>query len=197
MGSLDNLISTETWAFSPAFQNSWISEPFHRDTESLTKALQNHIASGPETPSSKPETVSKRVTLRNAALGSGKITKRKSRASKRSPTTFITADPANFRQMVQQVTGQVPIGSLLKPVPKRPVGVVNRLQTGCLLPTTLDTSAFLLDHHQQVVGPAAASMVAQGSLGFGPPGLVAGVGGAGLDFDGLCSFPTLESWKVM
>lgn len=228
--------SIETWAFRPAFENSWISEAFARDTDALTKALQKSLSdtAGPifasdgsssaaafsdilnagktETPSSQQqaqsvsssggsesETASKRAA-RNPAPPSGKITKRKSRASKRSPTTYITADPANFRQMVQQVTGirfaagQMPIGSLLKPEPQRPVGVLNPLQPGCLLPT-LDTSAFLLDHQQ----PAAVG--GQSSLGFGPPPppppAVAEGGGAGFDFDGLSCFPTLDSWKVM
>lgn len=31
--------------------------------------------------------------------------KRRSRASKRAPTTYISTDPANFRLMVQQITG--------------------------------------------------------------------------------------------
>ncbi|KAJ8458662.1 hypothetical protein OPV22_031588 [Ensete ventricosum] len=31
--------------------------------------------------------------------------KRKSRASKRSPTTYIAADPANFRELVELITG--------------------------------------------------------------------------------------------
>lgn len=234
MASSSDLSSIETWAFRPAFENSWISEAFARDTDALTKALQKSLSdtAGPifasdgsssaaafsdilnagktETPSSQQqaqsvsssggsecETASKRAA-RNPAPPSGKITKRKSRASKRSPTTYITADPANFRQMVQQVTGirfaagQMPIGSLLKPEPQRPVGVLNPLQPGCLLPT-LDTSAFLLDHQQ----PAAVG--GQSSLGFGPPPppAVAEGGGAGFDFDGLSCFPTLDSWKVM
>lgn len=225
MNSSDNLVapSADPWMFGSAFENSWVSEAFARDTEILTKALQHSIANTtnnseffklPETPSSQhqtqsfsssggggseTETVSKRTTFRTGLIPvKGKVTKRKSRASKRSPTTFITADPENFRQMVQQVTGirfsggPGPVGSLLKPEPQRPVGggsgVVNRLQTGCLLPT-LDTSAFLLDHHQQqqVVGP--------GSVEFGPPAVLAEACGPGFDFDGFAGFPTLESWN--
>uniref|UniRef100_A0A0E0LPY8 VQ domain-containing protein n=1 Tax=Oryza punctata TaxID=4537 RepID=A0A0E0LPY8_ORYPU len=36
---------------------------------------------------------------------SGRAGKRRSRASKRAPTTYISTDPANFRLMVQHVTG--------------------------------------------------------------------------------------------
>lgn len=141
---------------------------------------------------------------------SGKVSKRKSRATKRSQTTFITADPANFRQMVQQVTG-VRFGSaqfaasapVLKPEPQRPCSRFP-VAGGCL--PTLDTSAFLLD--QQPVGPMA-SLVGGGGGGsvqpqlssFAPPmgvgGDVGAGAGGGLDFDTFPSFPTLESWKVM
>uniref|UniRef100_A0A7C9F875 VQ domain-containing protein n=1 Tax=Opuntia streptacantha TaxID=393608 RepID=A0A7C9F875_OPUST len=144
---------------------------------------------------SETDTVSKRSAQYPGVPPKGKIGKRRSRASKRSPTTFIAADPENFRQMVQEVTGvrfasgQIPVGSVVKPEPQRAVGMANRLQPGCLLPT-LDTSAFLLDHHQQVVAPAAAQ-------GSGSTGVVAEGGGTGLDFDGFSCFPTLESWKVM
>lgn len=168
------------------------AELFSVETPSSQRQTQSFSSSGG---GSETETVSKRTTFRNVAPPSGKITKRKSRASKRSPTTFITADPENFRQMVQQVTGvrfnsssvSGQVGSILKPEPQRPVGVVNRLQTGCVLPT-LDTSAFFLDHNQQVMGP--------GLVEFGPPAVVGqGGGGPRMDFDGFTGFPTLESWN--
>lgn len=237
MASSDNLASIEPWTFRPAFADSWISEAFARDTETLTKALQKSLSNNvsaaadgggvaaissffnppPEIPmtirtqfngggsGSDPETpasAKRRISI--PVNGGGKAgTKRKSRASKRTTTTFITADPANFRQMVQQVTGvrfpggnlQLPAPMLLKPEPQRPS--VNRaLQgQGCL--PTLDTSAFLLDHHhihrQQVLPPsaAAAASVAQ------PPHAAAASTTDFADFDSFSTFPTLESWKVM
>lgn len=222
MASSDNLASIEPWTFRPSFADSWISEAFARDTETLTKALQQSLSnySSPDPVISpffnlvKPETTpppqsagsgsdletSKR---RNSIPATGKPTKRKSRASKRNTTTFITADPANFRQMVQQVTGvrfggngHVPVVPVLKPAPQRPV---NRMQ-GCL--PTLDTSAFLLDHQhqQQVVGSTtAAEMVAaqSSSRGMNTAAALVAECGAGVDFDSFSSFPTLESWKVM
>ncbi|RCV14612.1 hypothetical protein SEVIR_2G451900v4 [Setaria viridis] len=39
------------------------------------------------------------------APAGGRAGKRRSRASKRAPTTYISTDPANFRIMVQQITG--------------------------------------------------------------------------------------------
>lgn len=138
---------------------------------------------------------------------SGKVSKRKSRASKRTQTTFITADPANFRQMVQQVTGvrfsnsQMPVAQILKPEPQRPGSRLPGLAGGGCLPT-LDTSAFLLDHHQQQVlmgpvsGPASGSSVGAGPFPF--QGSLVGDGASGgLEFETFPSFPTLESWKVM
>jgi hypothetical protein len=142
----------------------------------------------------------------------GKVSKRKSRASKRSQTTFITADPANFRQMVQQVTGvrfgnsQVSMVPVLKPEPQRPGG---RLLVGSGYLPTLDTSAFLLDHHQQQLQHHVVTGSTSGSStgpDFGPgPNLftqpmVGDVGvhsSSGLDFGTFSSFPTLESWKVV
>lgn len=189
--SSDNLIiGAQPWPFP-----SWISEAYARDsdTQILTKALQVSISNNREHDndfvklqtnqsfsSSETESVSKRAPV------SGKITKRKprGRGSKRSPTMFIAADPQNFKQMVQQVTGPTPapVGSLLKPQPQR---VLNRLQTACLLPT-LDTSAFLLDHHQQ-----KQQIVGSNSVEFGPSAVVGDVGGPGFDFDGFAGFPLL------
>lgn len=137
---------------------------------------------------------------------SGRIGKRKPRASKKSPTTFITADAANFRQMVQDVTGvKLPtttttlgrLSAVVKPEPQR-FGAGGGLIHGCL--PTLDTSAFLIDRHnrqQALVAPsgAGASQPPVGEIG----GAAGGVGGVrtGFDFDGFSCFPTLESWKVM
>uniref|UniRef100_A0A2P2ME55 Uncharacterized protein LOC105136902 n=1 Tax=Rhizophora mucronata TaxID=61149 RepID=A0A2P2ME55_RHIMU len=180
--------------------------------ETASPALPPATPSASNVSGSDPETAPKRQ--RNAMPGAtGKVSKRKSRASKKSQTTFITADPANFRQMVQQVTGirfassQMPLAPVLKPEPQRLGG---RFQgcggagggAGCL--PTLDTSTFLLDHHhgQMVMGSTSGSgsgpIVGPGPMCF-TQSLVAdgGRGGAGsapgLDFD----FPTLESWKVM
>ncbi|KAF5750327.1 hypothetical protein HS088_TW03G00663 [Tripterygium wilfordii] len=156
---------------------------------------------------SEPEAAPKRQRSVIPVSGSGtKATKRKSRASKRSQTTFITADPANFRQMVQQVTGvrfggsHMAMAPVLKPEPQR---ISGRLvgNGGCL--PTLDTSAFLLERHQQqvAVGPTAGigPVIGSGPLSYGPiMGLADGGGGAAsLEFDTFPSFPTLESWKVM
>ncbi|XP_043722620.1 calmodulin-binding protein 25-like [Telopea speciosissima] len=226
MASSDNLASlVEPWVFRPSFTDSWISDAFLRDTETLTKALQKSLSNESKTltsdsnnnsallqlvksdPSptptstisgSDPETAPKqqrRNTIGTTA--SGKISKRKSRASKRSQTTFITADPANFRQMVQQVTGigfcnpHLPVDATATPVLKpEPQRLGTRLQS-CL--PTLDTSAFLLEHHhhqqqqQQIMGPTLAT----GHVSFAP----VADGGAGLEFDSFPSFPTLESWR--
>ncbi|OVA13824.1 VQ [Macleaya cordata] len=221
MAYSENLASLQQWSFRPSFADSWmISDAFSRETETLTKALQqslsrdsetltadtnnaqfNHLVKpepAPTASGSDPETTSKR---RNS-IANGKITKRKSRATKRSPVTFIAADPTNFRQMVQQVTGirfgneHVPVTPIIKPEPKRPGDLFNNYS----LPT-LDTSAFLLDqqHQQQqqqqqqqqsqIVGPTGIS---QAHVSFA----TVAEDGVGLDFD-FQNFPTLESWGVM
>ncbi|KAK6120425.1 hypothetical protein DH2020_045832 [Rehmannia glutinosa] len=221
MASSDNLMTMEQpWFFRPTFADAWASDIFTKETDTLTKALQMSFASTSsdgdafsaemveslfakpdmapiQTPTAsgcsenEPPAVSK--PRRSSVPPSGRVTKRKSRASKRATTTFITADPSNFRQMVQQVTGvrfsglngQLPTAPVLKPEPHR---VIDRLQIGRGLPT-FDTSAYLLDG-------SASSLMAQPQT----PYTVAADGGSsgnGLDFDSFCSFPTLESWKVM
>ncbi|KAK8649209.1 hypothetical protein V6N13_129943 [Hibiscus sabdariffa] len=187
--SLENLGSIESWAFRPSFADSWLSEAFSRDTQALTKALQ-HSISNPDslspallnssplpTPTasnvsgSDPETTLKRHPALRPAPPSGKVSKskRKSRASKRSQTTFIKADPTNFRQMVQQVTGVRFGNAQMSPSP-----ILEPHRPGSL--PTLDTSAFLLDQ------PQPSSVVANA--------------GASSDCDSFPFFPTLESWKA-
>ncbi|KAJ4706755.1 calmodulin-binding protein 25-like [Melia azedarach] len=227
MTSSENLPNIESWAFRSAFADSWLSDAFARDTETLTKALQKSFSNSDnsvcetfasdfiapyivnqETPTvsnvsgSEPETLPKRQRPAMPGPNSGKITKRKSRASKRTQTTFITADPANFRQMVQQVTGvkfgnsQVSMAPILKPEPHRPGSRLAGLggAGGCL--PTLDTSAFLLDHqhHQQVA--ASSGSISGAVIGSGQYDFQVGEGGTatGLDFEAISSFPTLESW---
>ncbi|XP_017976009.1 PREDICTED: calmodulin-binding protein 25 [Theobroma cacao] len=240
MASSENLASIEPWTFRPRFADSWISEAFARDTETLTRALEKSISNSftnpdslspllnlinpntPPTPTptptststpaptptpsasnvsgSDPETAPKRKrTTIPPPTATGKVSKRKPRACKRSQTTFITADPANFRQMVQQVTGvrfgnaQMSLGPILKPEPQRPGSrLPNGAGPGCL--PTLDTSAFLLDHQQQSSGAVVGSSL----LPFQSSVVAEGVASAGatLDCDTFTSFPTLESWKV-
>ncbi|KAM1576875.1 hypothetical protein ACFX15_032603 [Malus domestica] len=144
------------------------------------------------------------------ANGSGKVSKRKSPASKRSQTTFITADLSNFRQMVQQVTGvrfgngQVTMPSVLKPEPQRPgsrlAGVV-----GLCMPT-LDTSAYLLDQpnqEPQLAGPISTriatgpgpntTLTGSGPVSFGPTGGVDVAPGGAVGHGKLKTKLTFES----
>ncbi|XP_051138935.1 calmodulin-binding protein 25-like [Andrographis paniculata] len=215
----DNLMAMEQlpWSFRSSFADAWISDFFNRDCDAAaTKAMQQSFASTssdgdgfsaemvdsllvtPEinipvqTPAvsgcSEHEASASVSKQRRSLQPNGKVTKRKSRASKRSTTTFITADPANFRQMVQQVTGarfgglngQLPAAEVLKPEAKRAVTLLPHSNG---LPT-LDTSTFFLNAASSLLPPP-------------PPPPSDGAAAAVLDFDSFCSFPTLESWKVM
>ncbi|CAI9782895.1 unnamed protein product [Fraxinus pennsylvanica] len=215
--------------FCQTFADSWYCDVFSKETEALTKVLQNSYAN-PSTENNSsheistdtvesflvsPELTPVQTPTAARGLGSGvpvskiridaptgKITKRKSRASKRAAaTTFITADPANFRQMVQQVTGvrfgglkaQFAAAQLVKPEPQR---ATSHMQGGGCLPT-LDTSAFLLD---QVGSTSSLSVELPASnVPPSPPVSVADRGGGGFEFESYsyCSFPTLESWKAV
>ncbi|XP_074584068.1 calmodulin-binding protein 25-like [Curcuma longa] len=114
-----------------------------------------------------------------------RVAKRRSRATKRSPTTYINADPANFREMVQRVTGIQVVGNqppapdaLVKPEPIRAApGSRAALQQLCL--PTLDTSALLLANGVGSLGAPLELPDFDGDVAFSP------------------AFPTLESWGIM
>ncbi|XP_076938011.1 calmodulin-binding protein 25-like [Bidens hawaiensis] len=139
--------------------------------------------SEPETPGSKHRGGSGNNSLLGVSIGKSK--KRKSRASKRM-TTYIQAEPSNFRQMVQEVTGVKFEGSGRLPEPerlRRPV--FNEMQG--LLPT-LDTSAYLIDNARRFPVSGSAMGVSKRSQ------VTENGGGAGvIDVYSCFSFPTLES----
>ncbi|XP_015089208.1 calmodulin-binding protein 25 [Solanum pennellii] len=198
MASSDNLMTMEPWAFRSAFADSWFSDVYTRETETLTKVLQKsafpepemnpvQTSTGTNSGGSENETTGVSNRRSNKVRVNGKITKRKSRALRRNTTTYITADVDNFREMVQQVTGarfggdgQLPVAHVLKPEPQR---VVNRLQPGCFLPT-LDTSAFLLEQSVEPM-PAQPQKAAD---------VVVDGGSCGFDGSSFSAFPTLESF---
>ncbi|CAM8975901.1 unnamed protein product [Rhodiola kirilowii] len=128
---------------------------------------------------------------RIAAAGKSRITKRKSRATKKNQTTFITADPANFRQMVQQVTG-IRLDTASSPLSHpettlRPIAGRLLYNANCQLPTLDTSNSFLLEHNQQQISQSSSGALVDGETGYG----------ASYHGFGIASFPTLESWKVM
>lgn len=157
---------------------------------SVSTVTVSGSGSEPETPGSK---------RRGGPNLDVKTAKRKSRASKRAMTTFIQADPSNFRQMVQQVTGvklegsgQPPVSHVVKPEALRQP-FINKLQG--LLPT-LDTSRYLLDHQRNNNNNSTTQRMGVSGTGFSrAPAIGGGGGGGGIDFDSYSSFPTLESWN--
>ncbi|KAG6498045.1 calmodulin-binding protein 25-like [Zingiber officinale] len=192
-------------------ESAWMSEAFARDNEALTRALQISLsdtsssggattstpAASPATSSSSPFLLHQNRQLapsaapiqpRNRPLGpasGARVAKRRSRASKRSPTTYINADPANFREMVQRVTGIQVVGNqppasdaLVKPEPIRAApGSRAALQQLCL--PTLDTSALLLANGVGSLGASLEFPAFDADVAFSP------------------AFPTLESWGIM
>ncbi|KAJ0246794.1 hypothetical protein HA466_0172850 [Hirschfeldia incana] len=208
--------------------DSWLlPDTFSHDSDALAKALHKSI-SDPLSPSaffdsaaisdlSPPQTISNvsfgsdqeiaagcgggggAKRKRGLGVSGGKPAKRRSRVStKKSQTTFITADAANFRQMVQQVTGAKFVGSsphgnfapVVKPEPHRlpPSGGVYDRSSSAV--PTLDTSSFLSNHHQE-------NMVTELGSVSAPVGSAGVVGGSAVELDSYSSFPTLESWPVM
>ncbi|KAG7569992.1 VQ motif [Arabidopsis thaliana x Arabidopsis arenosa] len=217
--------------------DSWLlSDAFSHDNDLLARALHTTVTAAPHTltpssaffdsaavshPSSTTNTLSSNLSCgsdpeiigggakrkRNCLLTEGKATKRRSRASKKSQTTFITADPSNFRQMVQQVTGAKYVDDssfgIFDPIVKpEPLRLVNKLPCGPSDRSTavpmLDTSAFLSNHHQEnlAVGNAYSGNGCVG-LPSGKPTATADANGSTVNFENYPTFPTLESWKVM
>ncbi|KZV48768.1 hypothetical protein F511_17064 [Dorcoceras hygrometricum] len=208
----------QLWQVRPAIGESWISDLFVKENDTLTRALQKSfeppysdeffpaemvesLFAIPDTTPVATPTVSGgsenevlATKQRRSMAPTGRVTKRKPRASKRATTTFITADPSNFRQMVQQVTGvnfgglngQLPFATVLKPEPHR---LMSRLQPGVDL-TAFDSSAFILDG----AGGPLLSHIAPTPAAMADGGAAAGTG---VDFDSFCGFPTLESSKVV
>ncbi|KAK1434589.1 hypothetical protein QVD17_00336 [Tagetes erecta] len=166
----------------PLISSSFFVNQTHDYTPSVSTVTGSVSGSGsdPETPGSKRSL--------GVSIAKTTTTKRKSRASKRSMTTFIQADPANFRQMVQEVTGAKFEGNgrlpVVKPEPLRQP-FVNKLQ-GLMLPT-LDTSAYLLDVPNTNNNTRRFPPMSQTTENNGVAGVAVG------DFYSFSSFPTLES----
>ncbi|XP_074576040.1 calmodulin-binding protein 25-like [Curcuma longa] len=199
---LENCSALDPWRYRS--DSAWISQAFASENQAVTRALQislsDNSSSGAASPSA-PFLLHHRQYSRTPAthpfrpLGPGplgRVSKRRSRAPNRSPTTYINADPANFREMVQRVTGfQVDCGMLaaepmVKSEPVRPaVGDRAALRQVCL--STLDTSALLLDCVAVTPDDDGASV--------GLPDDI-----PDFDLDGLilpAAFPTLESWDAI
>ncbi|XP_047313531.1 calmodulin-binding protein 25-like [Impatiens glandulifera] len=177
--SSENFLPNDPWTHRPPFSDSWISQSLNIDNQVL---ISNH----PQTVSSveRPELTG--LKRPNSVIIGKK--KKKMHKSKGDTTTLIMTDLANFREMVQQVTGERfagnwPAAAPLKPEPQR---MVNHgfMQQGYL--PTLDTSTFLLKstkYHRLEEGD---------QITVSPPSATVATAG-------LSCFPTLEScsWKVL
>ncbi|XP_010922968.1 calmodulin-binding protein 25 [Elaeis guineensis] len=196
-----NVSASETEALTRALQisicgiDSTVSTPSPVSVDALSSSpsslLIDLIKPEPTVSSSNPHLGLKRPAV-TAPPATGRISKKKPRPSKRCQTTYINADPANFRQMVQQVTGvrlgdaKLPVEPVLKPEPQRAAGSRTAILSQSCLPT-LDTSAFWLDR-------AGIDVPQPAALGSTGPVLDAH---PGFEFEPFPGFPTLESWGVM
>ncbi|KAL3629837.1 hypothetical protein CASFOL_027059 [Castilleja foliolosa] len=194
MASYENLITEQTWQFRPAFPDAWFSDELSEEIERQTRSFSSDSSHGDvfsaeigeslfstpaQTPTVSGGLESEIVVSRKRRGGvptTGRVAKlRKPSKSKRlAMTTFIVADPENFRQMVQRATG-VRFGGLDEQSPELEPGRINGVNwDGGLLPT-LDTSDFYVDGSSSYkAAPPATERI----------------------FDSVCSFPTLESWSM-
>ncbi|KAL0896599.1 hypothetical protein Bca101_080560 [Brassica carinata] len=198
---------------APTPPHHTLSPPFHSPHPSSTHTLSSNASGG----SNHQEVVlggggAKRkhnCCILTGSTTQGKAMKRRSRASKKPHTTFITADPSNFRQMVQQVTGakytndtsSMLFAPIVRPEPHRLVDSLSSIITSEHHSTavpTLDTSSFLSTHHQENLF-AAGNTISSDAVGLTSAKANAKSGGGlAAEFDPpYPTFPTLESWKVM
>ncbi|VAI15864.1 calmodulin-binding protein 25-like [Triticum urartu] len=128
-----------------------------------------------------------------------RVARRRPRPSRRLPTTYISADPAEFRRMVHQVTGADEL--LLPPVqqqaegpllPKLAARAAPSSAGGALLLPTLDTSSFLLGGCRARPSTARTGAMPAPTTPDGSLPLDSTSGGSS-----SCGFPTLESWDLL
>ncbi|KAL3623718.1 hypothetical protein CASFOL_032534 [Castilleja foliolosa] len=209
MASYKNLMTEQPWNFRSDFSEAWFSDEFAEEIGTHTAALQSSFSGDSShgdvfsanivdslfcrpKPTVSGGSENKFVSSRQRSGGvppTGRVAKRKQRGSKLSATTtFIVADPDNFRQMVQSVTG-LRFGGLDEQPPVFKPGRINGVNwNGGLLPT-LDTSDFILDGSSSCkVSPPPAAVLPDGRVGVATA--------AERLFDSVCSFPTLESWNM-
>ncbi|RLN24561.1 calmodulin-binding protein 25 [Panicum miliaceum] len=179
--------------FSPATPSS-----------STTSSASELLSSGHDAPAPSSGPAGRRPPAR-ALKGpkAGRVSKRKPRPSRRPQTTYITADPANFRRMVQEVTGlPAPVpGPSSAAAPAAPEVSAAAAPSWTPAPSfvlpTLDTSAFLL------LDRAAPAPEGKSSSGYAPvataPAAAAGAddSSALLEMEAMIDFPTLESWGII
>ncbi|THU43750.1 hypothetical protein C4D60_Mb02t00020 [Musa balbisiana] len=208
----DNCSVLDPWVYHS--ESAWISEVSARENAAVTMALQISLSdtttSSSSSSAASADTLSSPLLLlhhqftppscssasgdatlrRRNALGpalQGRVSKRKSHASKLSATTYISADPINFQEVVQRATGFRLAGEpLVKPEPVRSAAGDRAALQQIRLPT-LDTSLSLLD-------TGAVGIPSGGFSSGSPPPAYA----PDFDFDPLLpAFPTLDSWGVM
>ncbi|KAL5205123.1 hypothetical protein ABZP36_009994 [Zizania latifolia] len=113
-----------------------------------------HLTASASSPPPPPP-LATTATLHHLRAAGRRVAKRRPRPSRRLPTTYISADPANFRRMVHQVTGAADLRPPPPPAPstRQPAEPFRPVPTppgsagagaGALMLPTLDTSAYLL-----------------------------------------------------
>ncbi|XP_037417721.1 calmodulin-binding protein 25-like [Triticum dicoccoides] len=193
-----------------AFENDALATALARASASASPSSPTPSSSSTTTSSASELSCAPYVSCRPASAAAarhctGRVSKRKPRVSRRPQTTYITADPANFRRMVQEITGYALPGAeraSAVPAPPRPDPLA------FVLPT-LDTSAcFLLDQGQapslrqqrwedKTSGGAAAATAMPGMAGDSSLRLMQELEAMMSAPPAVSSFPTLESWGMI
>ncbi|CAO2192911.1 unnamed protein product [Urochloa humidicola] len=192
---------------SPAATAKHFSSPAtpSSSTSSASELLSSSGGHDAPAPASRPAAADARPPPARALKGpkEGRVAKRKTRPSRRAQTTYITADAANFRRMVQEITG-LPVPGPASSSPAASVAAAaapswTPVPAPAFVLPTLDTSAFLLD--SATAAPAVPE--AKCSSGSASTATAAAAAAAGdrdssalLEMEAMMDFPfpTLESW---
>ncbi|KAG2588030.1 calmodulin-binding protein 25-like [Panicum virgatum] len=198
-----SMAPAHAYAYAAAAAASPFSSPA-TPSSSTTSSASELLSSGHDAPAPSSGPAGRPPARALKGPKAGRVSKRKPRPLRRPQTTYITADPANFRRMVQEVTGlpaRVPAGPPSSVAPERTAAAAApswTLAPSFVLPT-LDTSAFLLDR------AAPAPEVKSSSRGYAPAATAPTAAAAGNDdplallvqMEAMIDFPTLESWGII
>ncbi|XP_004971544.2 calmodulin-binding protein 25 [Setaria italica] len=129
---------------------------------SSTSSASEILSSGHDAPApaSRPPAAGRPPARALKGPKVGRVSKRKPRPSRRAQTTYITADPADFRRMVQEITGlPVPGPASSSPAASGAAAAPSWTPAPAPLLPTLDTSAFLLDASRRSRGGAGVQVL--------------------------------------
>lgn len=219
MAFYDNLLAEQPWSFRPAFPDTWISDLFAMENETLAKALQTSISGGAAAASSHGSATSSGMlqsvyskvdstpvqTPTVSGVSESDALAPKQRRSARVPPRGGRVATKRKARPSKRAAGTTFFAvdpenfmQMVQEVTGVRLGGASELLASAAVmkpePRRSAAGGFpTLDTSAFMLGSSVSSLVS-------PPYAAATDGGAGSTeryFDTLCSFPTLESWEAV